>query len=126
MDEAVKIKGYGFVFGLVVTILVSLAASKTSTTKQLEFFRESASGYSVSAFFCAQSICYILESTVSVAVKRLMYSEWPFYLNCILLAYNSAAWGFFYSSWLDPRNVVTMVGFHMVFGSFFQWLFSYS
>lgn len=44
---------YAMKLGVLISILVALAATKIITSKRKEFFREAASGYSVNAYFCA-------------------------------------------------------------------------
>jgi len=112
--------------GLIISILVAIAAQKPISTKKMEFFREAGSECSVLAFFLAIVIIFYFDITIKMAFISLVClffrgtiaSSFPFIFNMLTLTWGSAAWGFFYSTWASPENVVMLIGMHMVLASF--------
>jgi len=123
-----KLNQFTLKMGLVVSIMVAIAAQKPITTKKLEFFREAGSDYNVLAFFLAVTIIFYFDITIKMTFISLVAlffrgtitSSWPFIFNMLTITWSSAAWGIFYSTWASPENVVMLIGMHMVLGSFFS------
>lgn len=95
--------------GLVVSIMVAIAAQKPITAKKMEFFREAGSEYNVLAFFLAITIIFFCDITIKMTFISLVAlffrgtiaSSWPFIFNMLSLTWVSAAWGIFYSTWVS-------------------------
>lgn len=123
-----KLNQFTLKMGLVVSIMVAIAAQKPITTKRMEFFREAGSEYNVLAFFLAVTTIFYFDITIKMTFISLVAlffrgtiaSSWPFIFNMLTLTWSSAAWGIFYSTWASADNVVMLIGMHMVLGSFFS------
>jgi hypothetical protein len=108
---------------------VGLTAAKAITDKRLEFFRESASGYDINAYFTAINITSGIEHSLQI----LLAAGAAFWLRDSLAKWNSYCASFLMLSWLcvswalllpllvPPENVVLVTGFFM---AFFGLLFS--
>jgi ABC-type enterobactin transport system permease subunit len=120
---------YALKTGVITAVLVGLTAAKAITEKRLEFFRESASGYDINAYFAALNIT----SGIEHSLQAILAASAAFWLRNSLAHWTSYCVSFFMMAWLcvswallipllvPPKNVVLVVGFFM---AFFGLLFS--
>lgn len=122
------IQSYAMMVGLIVSVLIGLNATKIITEKKLEFFRESQSGVSVTAFYIAASITSTFEQGVTaIAGSVLAYlvlkpsTSFLVYLwNFFMLSWLSVSWALLLSIVVPLESVSTVVGF---WNAFFGLLF---
>lgn len=120
---------YALKVGVIAAVLLGLAAAKAVTGKRLEFFRESASGWSVGAYFMALNITSTFEHAIQM-VLCAMVAYWlrdsvanyiATLTNYIMLMWLVVSWALFIPLLVPPGNAVLAVGFFM---AFFGLLFS--
>jgi hypothetical protein len=115
--------------GVITAVLVGLTAAKAITEKRLEFFRESASGYNINAYFAAINITSGIEHSLQILLAasaafwlRNSLAHWGSYcINFLMMAWLCVSWALFLPLLVPPKNVVLVVGFFM---AFFGLLFS--
>jgi membrane-associated HD superfamily phosphohydrolase len=120
---------YASKLGVLVAVLVGLTASKTLTEKRNEFFREAGSGYNIDAYYCAVNIVSTVEHSIQVIISSMLalwlrnsLAAWySYYINFLLLAWLCVSWALFFPLVVQPKSVVLVTGFYMVF---FSLLFS--
>mmetsp|Transcript_34130 Transcript_34130/g.49529 ORF Transcript_34130/g.49529 Transcript_34130/m.49529 type:complete len:875 (-) Transcript_34130:267-2891(-) len=114
---------YNLQIGVIISVLVSLAAAKVISEKRIEFFREAGSGYDINAYFLALNFT----STIEYAIQMLLASGsayWlrnslvgyeTFVINFLLLSWVSSAWAFFFASFMPPKNLTITTAFFITF-----------
>jgi hypothetical protein len=115
--------------GVITAVLVGLTASKAITEKRLEFFRESASGYDINAYFAAinitsgieQSLQIILPATAAFWLRDSLATFNSYCVSFLMLSWLCVSWGLLIPLLVPPKNVVLVIGFCM---AFFGLLFS--
>ena len=108
---------YAMMVGIILSVLIGLNATKIITEKKLEFFRESQSGVSVSAYYLAANITSTFEQgCAAIAGSVLAYlilvpsTSFLVYLwNFFMLSWLSVSWALLLSI-LVPLNSVSTVG----------------
>lgn len=120
---------YASKLGVLVAVLVGLTASKTITEKRNEFFREAGSGYNINAYFCAVNVVSTVEHSLQVIfssmfalwLRNSLASWYSYYINFLLLAWLCVSWALLFPLLVQPKSVVLVTGFYMIF---FSLLFS--
>lgn len=115
--------------GVIASVLLSLTATKAITAKRLEFFRESASGYDVNAYFAAINITGFFEYSIQMIFAgaaafwlRNSVASWHGYVfNFLMIAWLTVSWSLLLPLIVPGNNVVLAAGF---FTAFFSLLFS--
>jgi len=91
---------FAFCVSFIITTLVGISAARAVSEKRLEFYRESASGCSVNAYFLALNIHTVFESAVQVIIAGILVN-WLWsglshdgitFLNFVLLTWTTVAW----------------------------------
>lgn len=111
--------------GVVIAVLVGLTATKTITEKRNEFFREAASGYNINAYYVAvnvvstaeHSLQVIFSSMLALWLRNSVAAWYSYYINFLLLAWLCVSWALLFPLMFQPKSVVLVVGFYMVFFS---------
>ena len=125
--NAAKLQSYALQAGGIASLFIGISSAKPVRDKRLEFFRESGSGYSITAFFLAICSVSTLEYAIDITIAALL-AIWirstilqgilSFIVHCIFLSWTASAWGLFYSTWVAPGTVFLVVGLHMVISMF--------
>jgi hypothetical protein len=116
IERAGKVIGFGTKISTIIGVLVTLSSAKVITDKRVEFYREAASGYNISAYLLAVILFNTLEVTLKMTISSLFASSLRntatnpgnFVLQFILLGWTSSAWGFVFAL-LVPAQSVTLV-----------------
>jgi hypothetical protein len=115
--------------GVIASVLLALTATRAITAKRLEFFRESASGYNVNAYFAAINITGFFEYSFQMIIAggaafwlRNSISIWFGYVyNFLIIMWLTVSWSLLLPLVVPGNNVVLAAGF---FTAFFSLLFS--
>lgn len=110
-------------------VLLGLTATKIVTSKRLEFFRESGSGYNLNAYFFAVSILSTVEHSLQVVIAAF-FASWirnpiasnaSYYVHFLFLAWVTVAWALLIPMVFPADSVTLVAGF---FFAFFGLMFS--
>lgn len=120
---------YAAKLGVLLSVLISLAAVKTVTQKRKEFFREAGSGYNVNAYFVAINITATIEHSTqcflcglcAIWLRNSLSSWYSFLVSFVLVGWIAVSWAFLFPLLVPLDNVVMVTGFYMVL---FSLLFS--
>lgn len=115
--------------GLITAVLVGLQASRILTSKQLEFFRETSSGYDSNAYLLAVNIMATLETSCQILIVALIaamlrepIASWGvFVVHFLTMAWTVVSWSLFFPMVMPAENVSTVLG---AFFAFFGLLLS--
>merc|ERR1712238_161998 len=114
---------YPMKVGIILCIVVGLSATKTLTSKRLEFFREAASGYNLNAYFFAINIISTLEHSAQVLIAAF-FASWirnpiasnvSYYIHFLLLAWLTVAWAMLLPMICPADSVILITGFFFTF-----------
>jgi hypothetical protein len=109
--------------GIILCVLLGLTGTKIVTSKRLEFFRESGSGYNLNAYFFAVSILSTFEHSVQV-VMAAFFASWirnpiassaSYYVHFLLLAWITVAWALLIPMVFPADSVTLVAGFFFAF-----------
>mmetsp|Transcript_31805 Transcript_31805/g.77040 ORF Transcript_31805/g.77040 Transcript_31805/m.77040 type:complete len:1246 (-) Transcript_31805:208-3945(-) len=120
---------YPLQIGLITAVLVGLQASRILTSKQLEFFRETSSGYDSNAYLLAVNIMATLETSVQIVIVALIaamlrepVASWGvFFAHFLAMAWTVVSWSLLFPMVMPAENVSTVLG---AFFAFFGLLLS--
>ncbi|KAL7493376.1 hypothetical protein ACHAWT_002526 [Skeletonema menzelii] len=118
-----EIQTYCLMVAIIMTVLIGISATKLITEKQLQFFRESQSGVSVTAYYLAASITSTVEQgSVAILASVIAYlsmlpgtSILVYIWNFFMISWLSVSWALFLSLIVPPSAVTTVVGAWMAF-----------
>ncbi|VEU38252.1 unnamed protein product [Pseudo-nitzschia multistriata] len=124
---------YPMKVGIVLCIIVGLTATTNLTSKRMEFFRESGSGYDINAYFFAINIISTIEFSIQVLIAAL-FATWirnpiasyiSYYIHFLLLTWVTVSWSMFFPMVCSPDTVPLVAGFFFTFcGLVFSGAFS--
>eukprot|EP00532_Pseudo-nitzschia_australis_P020819 CAMPEP_0168291848 /NCGR_PEP_ID=MMETSP0142_2-20121227/6616_1 /TAXON_ID=44445 /ORGANISM="Pseudo-nitzschia australis, Strain 10249 10 AB" /LENGTH=897 /DNA_ID=CAMNT_0008239483 /DNA_START=9 /DNA_END=2702 /DNA_ORIENTATION=+ len=124
---------YPMKVGIILCIIVGLPATNTLTSKRMEFFRESGSGYDMNAYFFAINMLSTIEHSTQALIAAL-FATWirhpiasyaSFYIHFLLLAWLTVAWSMLFPMICSPDTVPLVAGFFFAFcGLVFSGAFS--
>jgi len=120
---------YPLQIGLITAVLVGLQASRTLTSKQLEFFRETSSGYNSNAYLMAVNIIVTLETSIQITIVALISamlrepvsSYGVFFAHFLAMSWTVVSWSLLFPMIIPAENVATVLG---AFFAFFGLLLS--
>lgn len=116
------LQGYAVKLGVLVSVLIALAAGKAITAKRKEFFRESASGYDVNAYFGAVNIVGTIEHSLqailcticAIWLRNSLASWYSWLVSFLLMSWISVSWAYLIPLVVPLDSVVMCTGFYMV------------
>jgi len=114
---------YALKVGVIAAVLIGLTATKSITDKRLEFFREAASGYDVTAYFLAVNVVATLEHSIQALIAAIvaywirdsLSSASNYVVSFVMLAWLCVSWALLFPLLVAPKNVVIVTGFFMAF-----------
>jgi len=117
-----NLQGYAVKLGIIICVLIALAAGKAITSKRKEFFRESASGYNVNAYFGAVNIVGTIEHSLqailcticAIWLRNSLASWYSWLVSFLLLSWISVSWAYLIPLVVPLDSVVMCTGFYMV------------
>lgn len=114
---------YPLKVGIILCVLLGLTATKIVTSKRLEFFRESGSGYNLNAFFFAISILSTVEHSIQVVIAAF-FASWirnpiassaSYYIHFLTLAWITVGWALLIPMVFAAEAVTLVAGFFFAF-----------
>jgi len=114
---------YPLKLGVITAVLIGLQATKIVTTKRLEFFRESGSGYNGNAYFlavncvatCLHSFQMIIVAFFAAWLREPVASWGSYFAHFLAMAWICVSWALFVPMVVPPESVTVIVGFFMAF-----------
>ena len=110
--------------GALPSIVIALSTTRYLTDKRRQFFREAASGYSVTAYYIAINIWSTFEVTLKMLLIGTSYytlrnsaaSGGATLISFVLLGWISSAWGMFFPIFCPPKHASIVTGVFVTFG----------
>lgn len=113
---------YPLKVGIIVAVLTGLQATRITTSKQTEFFRE-ASTNNMNAYYVAINIVSTVEHSIQIILASFVafwlrnpWQSWiAYYTHFLLLTWISVSWALFLPQAVPPDNVIVVIGFFFAF-----------
>lgn len=104
-------------------VLVGLSATRTMSSKRLQFYKESSNGYDVNSYFWSVNVMSVLEhgvqmllaGAVSFWIRHPISAWYTYLLNFFLLSWAMVSWGHTFSLLISPENLTLATGLFMLF-----------
>lgn len=114
---------YPLKVGIILSTLMGLTATRVLTSKRLEFFRESGSGYDINAYFAAINVVSTVEHTTQITIasflaywiRNPLASAASFFVHFFLLAWIVVGWALLIPMIVPQDSVVLVAGFFFAF-----------
>jgi len=107
--------------------MISVIATRSITKTRSQFYRESASGYNVAAFFWSQNIAAtavhsfqaLLASLFAFCLRNTLSSWFSYVINFVMLSWLAVSWGLLFPLFVPIKYADKVTAIFVVFFALF-------